>query len=173
MARECLTCGTVAADDDRYCSNCGAVLPAPSEPESAAESTGMLGGPDSGPLSLADAAGLAVGDQAAALVVRRGPGEGTQFSLAGDLVSVGRAPDADVFLDDITVSRRHAEFRHDDLGWSVHDVGSLNGTYVNRARIEQQRLALGDEVQIGKYRFLFLEPQAPDRVRLDADGPTG
>ncbi len=69
---------------------------------------------------------------------------------------MGRAPEAAIFLDDVTVSRHHAEFRHGAEGWSVRDVGSLNGTYVNRVRVEDQHLNGGDEVQIGKFRFVFL-----------------
>ena len=71
-------------------------------------------------------------------------------------MTVGRAPESAIFLDDVTVSRRHAEFRHGAQGWSVRDVGSLNGTYVNRVRVDDQQLHGGDEVQIGKFRFVFL-----------------
>ncbi len=94
----------------------------------------------------------------ALLVVHRGPGEGQEFLLAeaAGVQTVGRAPEAAIFLDDVTVSRHHAEFRHGAEGWSVRDVGSLNGTYVNRVRVEDQRLSGGDEVQIGKFRFVFL-----------------
>lgn len=92
------------------------------------------------------------------LVVHRGPGEGTEYPLMPDqqIIVVGRAPEASVFLDDVTVSRHHAEFRHGAGGWSLRDVGSLNGTYVNRVRVEDQQLAGGDEIQIGKFRFIFL-----------------
>jgi len=90
------------------------------------------------------------------LIVRRGPSEGTSFLLATDLTTIGRGDDADVMLDDVTVSRRHAEITRTEQGWLLRDLGSLNGTYVNRARIETSVLAGGDEVQIGKYRFVFL-----------------
>jgi pSer/pThr/pTyr-binding forkhead associated (FHA) protein len=94
------------------------------------------------------------------LVVRRGPNAGSRFLIDSDVVTVGRHPDSDVFLDDVTVSRRHAEFRHPDprdpKAIIVVDVGGLNGTYVNRERIESMRLANGDEVQIGKFRMVFL-----------------
>jgi pSer/pThr/pTyr-binding forkhead associated (FHA) protein len=73
-----------------------------------------------------------------------------------DLVALGRAPEAEVFLDDVTVSRRHAELRSGAEGWSIRDVGSLNGTYVNRVRVEDQKLHGGEEIQIGKFRFMFL-----------------
>ena len=94
----------------------------------------------------------------ALLIVHRGPSEGSEFLLPAelDVVRVGRSPESEVFLDDVTVSRRHAEFRRGAEGWSVRDVGSLNGTYVNRVRVDDQRLKGGDEVQIGKFRFVFL-----------------
>jgi pSer/pThr/pTyr-binding forkhead associated (FHA) protein len=75
---------------------------------------------------------------------------------AAGVLTVGRAPESDIFLDDVTVSRHHAELRHGAAGWSVRDVGSLNGTYVNRVRVDDQQLVGGDEVQIGKFRFVFL-----------------
>jgi pSer/pThr/pTyr-binding forkhead associated (FHA) protein len=94
----------------------------------------------------------------ALLVVHRGPGEGQEFLLEESVgvLTVGRAPEAAIFLDDVTVSRHHAEFRHGAEGWSVRDVGSLNGTYVNRVRVDDLHLGGGDEVQIGKFRFVFL-----------------
>jgi pSer/pThr/pTyr-binding forkhead associated (FHA) protein len=85
--------------------------------------------------------------------------EGERFVLTGPegtVVTVGRSPESDLFLDDVTVSRKHAEFRHGSTGWSVCDVGSLNGTYVNRERIDDVTLASDAEVQIGKYRFTYL-----------------
>ena len=86
----------------------------------------------------------------------RGPNAGSRFLLDHDFTSAGRHPDSDIFLDDVTVSRRHAEFyRHGDR-FTVRDVGSLNGTYVNRERIEEAELFGGDEVQIGKFRLLFM-----------------
>jgi pSer/pThr/pTyr-binding forkhead associated (FHA) protein len=92
----------------------------------------------------------------ALLVVKRGPNAGSRFLLDADLTTAGRHPDSDIFLDDITVSRRHAEFVRERKGFAVRDVGSLNGTYLNRERIERAVLAGGDEVQIGKYRLVFL-----------------
>lgn len=92
----------------------------------------------------------------AMLLVQRGPGAGARYLLDTDTVSVGRHPDSDIFLDDISVSRRHATFTRDGQGYVVSDLGSLNGTYVNRDRIERDiSLAGGDEVQIGKYRLIF------------------
>jgi pSer/pThr/pTyr-binding forkhead associated (FHA) protein len=92
----------------------------------------------------------------ALLVVQRGPNAGSRYLLDADVTSVGRHPDAAIFLDDVTVSRRHAEFRREGAGFRVVDVGSLNGTYVNRHRIEDVVLANSDEVQVGKYRLLYL-----------------
>jgi len=93
----------------------------------------------------------------ALLVVKRGPNAGSRFQLDKDLVSAGRHPESDIFLDDISVSRRHAEFRKVGGHFEVSDVGSLNGTWVNREPIEQPAtLGNGDEVQIGKFRLVFL-----------------
>ena len=92
----------------------------------------------------------------ACLIVRRGPSAGTIFTLDQDLVTVGRHRDSDIFLNDITVSRRHAELRRDGTKYAVSDLGSLNGTYVNRSRVDSSPLTSGDELQIGKFRLLFL-----------------
>ena len=90
----------------------------------------------------------------ALLVVRRGPNSGSRFLLDSDLTTAGPPPESDIFLDDVTVSRRHVEFVRGADGFTVRDVGSLNGTYVNRERIDEATLASGDEVQIGKYRLV-------------------
>jgi len=92
----------------------------------------------------------------ALLVVRRGPNTGARFLLDADVTTVGRHPDADIFLDDVTVSRKHAEIVHGERGHRIRDVGSLNGTYVNRVRVDAVDLRNGDEIQIGKYRFKFV-----------------
>ena len=92
----------------------------------------------------------------ALLVVKRGPNAGSRFLLDQAVTSAGRHPDSDIFLDDVTVSRRHAEFRLEDPEFQVVDVGSLNGTYVNREPVDSAVLANGDEVQIGKFRLVFL-----------------
>ena len=92
----------------------------------------------------------------AMLLVQRGPDSGARFLLDSDAVSVGRHPDSDIFLDDISVSRRHGTFTRGGAGYSVADPGSLNGTYVNRDRIDSEvALSGGDEVQIGKYRLIY------------------
>jgi pSer/pThr/pTyr-binding forkhead associated (FHA) protein len=90
------------------------------------------------------------------LVVKRGPNTGSRYVLESELTKAGRHPESDIFLDDITVSRRHAEFTTGEEGTTVRDVGSLNGTYVNRERIDEAKLASGDEVQIGKFKLLYL-----------------
>jgi pSer/pThr/pTyr-binding forkhead associated (FHA) protein len=90
----------------------------------------------------------------ALLVAVRGPNVGARFLVDRDVYTVGRHPDSDLFLDDITVSRRHAEFRRDSGRFWIHDVGSLNGTYVNGVRAEDQVLATGNEVQIGKFKLI-------------------
>ena len=92
----------------------------------------------------------------ALLVVKRGPNAGSRFLLDQPVTSAGRHPDSDIFLDDVTVSRRHAEFRLENNEFQVVDVGSLNGTYVNREPVDSAVLANGDEVQIGKFRLVFL-----------------
>lgn len=149
----CASCGEPLEPGDRFCSACG--HPAPES-----DDTGVLSAvSDSGSQpAVGSGRGADIPSGGALLVVHRGPGQGSEFTLpaTADVVGVGRAPESDVFLDDVTVSRRHAEFRRGAEGWSVRDVGSLNGTYVNRVRVDDQRLRGGDEVQIGKFRFVFL-----------------
>lgn len=156
----CPECGHAVSETDHFCAACGRDLM-----NNPLEHTGMHtvvvpGDPNSTGLPSAVGSGQAqdIPRGGALLIVHRGPGEGTEFPLSAsaDVVGVGRAPESDVFLDDVTVSRRHAEFRRGAEGWSVRDVGSLNGTYVNRVRIEDQKLTGGEEVQIGKFRFIFL-----------------
>ncbi len=89
------------------------------------------------------------------LVVKRGPNAGSTFLLDKDLTAAGRHPSSDIFLDDITVSRRHAEVLREGARFLVKDVGSLNGTYVNRERVDVAELPQGDELQIGKFKLMF------------------
>ena len=91
----------------------------------------------------------------ALLIVQRGPNTGARFLLDPNVTNAGRSPKADIFLDDVTVSRKHCQFLADNGGHIVRDSGSLNGTYVNRERVDQARLSAGDEVQIGKYRLTY------------------
>jgi pSer/pThr/pTyr-binding forkhead associated (FHA) protein len=106
----------------------------------------------------------ALPEGSALLVVKRGPNAGSRFLLDQRTTSAGRHPESDIFLDDVTVSRRHAEFRREGAEFVVVDVGSLNGTYVNREPVDTAVLANGDEVQIGKFRLVFLTgPRTGDR----------
>jgi pSer/pThr/pTyr-binding forkhead associated (FHA) protein len=91
----------------------------------------------------------------ALLTIQRGPNAGSKFLIDKDVTTAGRHPESDIFLDDVTVSRRHAEFRRDDRKFFIRDAGSLNGTYVNRKRVEEAQLASGDELQIGKFKLTF------------------
>jgi len=99
-------------------------------------------------------------DGTGVLVVKRGPDVGAKYLLDKDVTHVGRHPESEIFLDDITVSRRHAEFVRSGHNYLVKDVGSLNGTYVNRERIDEASLVSGDEVQIGKFKLLFISTGA-------------
>ena len=165
----CTQCGQQNPDDSRFCARCGAPLGnAPATGERGVETTSTISlsalegaleegaapatesaGDDSAPLD-----GLPPGS--ALLVVKRGPNAGSRFLLDADVTTAGRHPESDIFLDDVTVSRRHAEFVREGDRFLVRDVGSLNGTYLNRGRIDAAALAGGDEVQIGKYRLVFL-----------------
>ena len=98
----------------------------------------------------------------AVLVVKRGPNVGSRFTLTNPVTTAGRHPESDIFLDDITVSRRHAEIVAGPSGFVLRDVGSLNGTYLNRERIDEAPLANGDELQIGKFKLVFLLGGAGD-----------
>jgi hypothetical protein len=136
----------------------------PSETTSTLSLGGLTGAPSDeaadAPADSQDAGVDALAPGTALLVVQRGPNAGSRYLLEADVTTVGRHPDAIVFLDDVTVSRRHAMFVRDAEGFRVVDVGSLNGTYVNRRRIDDTLLSGGDEVQIGKYRLLYF-PAAP------------
>lgn len=158
----CRQCGHGLEVDDHFCAGCGRPVESRDHTDSMT-SIIMRPADPSGPMTAVGtgtSSGLSRGS--AILVVRRGPGEGTEYPLTpgSTTVAIGRAPESDVFLDDITVSRRHAELRHGAEGWSVRDAGSLNGTYVNRKRVDDVRLAGGDELQIGKFRFAFLVSDA-------------
>jgi pSer/pThr/pTyr-binding forkhead associated (FHA) protein len=91
----------------------------------------------------------------ALVVVKRGPNAGSKFLIDKDITTLGRYPESDIFLDDVTVSRRHAEIRRDDGHFFIHDAGSLNGTYVNMERVEDTELADEDELQVGKFKLSF------------------
>lgn len=159
----CTACGKQNPDDARFCAQCGTRLVTDDAPASSTDATATItfGAPASvdtsdRKLSPVDAAAVdALPEGHALLIVQRGPSAGSRFLLDQDLVGAGRHPESEIFLDDVTVSRRHAEFRRSGATFTVSDVGSLNGTYVNRDRIESVQLTDGDEVQIGKYRLVF------------------
>ena len=168
----CTACGNKNPDDARFCSQCGNRLAGPddagpltAEPPGESTATIQVGGAgdpsaktETGERQLApvDAAAVdALPAGHALLVVQRGPSSGSRFLLDEDVVRAGRHPDSEIFLDDVTVSRQHAEFHRSGDSFTVSDSGSLNGTYVNRDRIDTVQLTDGDEVQIGKYRLVF------------------
>jgi FHA domain/zinc-ribbon domain len=149
----CPECGFQNPESANYCSKCGALLV--HDPASEGDTT-MTFTPDEGE---EDAAPIVdeLTAEGPALVVRSGGGRaGEHFTPTGERTSIGRSPDCDIFLDDVTVSRKHAVLLADDARFTIEDQGSLNGTYVNRRRIESAPLNDGDEVQIGKYRLTFL-----------------
>jgi len=156
----CTACGTENLPGSRFCANCGAAFPpAPSGVDTTSAIATAGSAPEADTDFSAEAhqgAVDALTPGSALLVVKRGPNAGSRFLLDQDVTSAGRHPDSDIFLDDVTVSRRHAEFRREGSGYTVHDVGSLNGTYVNRERIDAAPLSGGDEVQIGKFRLVYL-----------------
>ena len=146
----CPECGHHNREAARFCGRCGASLLEPDAGEATQAFAAFVDEEGDGEAG-DDAA------EGAMLVIRLGGGRaGEQFALAADHMAIGRAENSDIFLDDITVSRRHAEFVGHDGVYSIRDVGSLNGTYVNRERIEEAVLATGDEVQIGKFKLVYL-----------------
>jgi hypothetical protein len=153
VALHCPECGFANAEGANYCQRCGAFLAPPEAPSGTATATYKIG--ETGEieeLNLED-----VTARGAALVIRAGGGRaGESFPLEGERMTVGRRPDSDVFLDDVTVSRDHAVLVHRGNDYYLDDLGSLNGTYVNRSRIESHRLSDGDELQVGKYKLAFL-----------------
>jgi FHA domain len=145
----CPECGFQSPEAASYCSRCGALLVR--EP---GENTVSLGPDEIGEETLVLPPDAISGP---ALVVRSGGGRaGESFQAIGNRTLIGRSPDCDVFLDDVTVSRRHAELDRADDTFTIRDLGSLNGTFVNRRRIESAVLEDDDELQIGKYRMTFL-----------------
>lgn len=146
----CPECGLQQSPGNRFCVRCGTEQPADGQT------------PDiTGPIPIEEiredvpTAALRAGD-VPSLAVRSGEPAGTVFLLHGDLITIGRSPESDIFLDDITVSREHAQLRRAGLHFELRDLGSLNGSYVNRGRIDHGAvLADGDEVQIGKFRLVY------------------
>ena len=154
MALHCHECGFVNDEGANYCQKCGAYLgrsEGAEEPSTLTYKIAETG--DFQPIDLDQM----VEEEGAALVIRSGGGRsGESFAVDQDRMSIGRTPDAPIFLDDVTVSRNHALLVRRRDGLYIDDLGSLNGTYVNRHRIESHLLEDGDEIQIGKYRLTFL-----------------
>jgi hypothetical protein len=149
----CPECGFQNPEAANYCSRCGAALV---QDEPGSETT-MSYTPEDAEEGAAPTL-EELGTEGPALVVRSGGGRaGEHFVPQGDRTTIGRSPDCDIFLDDVTVSRKHAVLVKQEGGYFIEDQGSLNGTFLNRRRIESGRLEHGDELQIGKYKLSFLE----------------
>lgn len=157
MAAElsCPQCGHRNPLGSRFCSSCGGALGDSEHTTTLAVTVPVESSLEEVEVNLDD---LPPG--VGMLVVTRGPNSGSRYALDEPLVTAGRHPDSAIFLDDITVSRRHAEVRRVEGGYEVADVGSLNGTYLNRERVERGPLSDGDEVQIGTFKLLFLAGRA-------------
>jgi len=149
----CPECGFQNPEAANYCSKCGALL---IREEQGAHTTMTFTPEEEAEDESLSLDGLRI--EGPALVVRSGGGRaGETFALEQDRTSLGRGPECEIFLDDVTVSRRHSVITRGPDGFTLHDEGSLNGTYVNRRRVESAKLEDGDEVQIGKYKLTFLE----------------
>ena len=153
MAVHCPECGFVNAEGANYCQKCGAYL-APGEPDDPTTATYRVG--ETGEIEPVEIEDVTAGG--AALVIRAGGGRvGETFALTSERMGIGRRPESDIFLDDVTVSRDHALLVRRGGEYYLDDCGSLNGTYVNRQRVDSHKLADGDELQIGKYKLTYLE----------------
>lgn len=150
----CHECGYQNTEEGKYCSKCGALLP---EEETGVQET-IRYSPDAEEKEVdISHIGESV-NEGASLVVRSGGGMvGETYTPAGEKTTIGRHPESNIFLDDITVSRNHALLLERKDGFYMQDQGSLNGTYVNRVRVETKRLTDGDQVQIGKYKLTFIQ----------------
>jgi hypothetical protein len=152
----CPECGFVNAEGSNYCQKCGAFLGATAEHAPGETTEAYTVDENTGALRPVDLDRVV--SEGATLVIRSGGGRGGEtFALDGERMTIGRNPDAEIFLDDVTVSRNHAMLVKRPDGVYIDDLGSLNGTYVNRRRIESHRLTDGDELQVGKYKLTFLE----------------
>jgi hypothetical protein len=148
----CPECGFQNMESAHYCSRCGALLVTEGEPDETTQTFSAEEVHDERS-DLLDELGI----DGPALVIRSGGGRtGEFFALGQPQTTIGRSPECDIFLDDVTVSRRHAVVSRGDDGFKIEDLGSLNGTFLNRSRIDDGVLENGDEVQIGKYRLIFL-----------------
>ena len=153
-AMPCPRCGNSESADGLACQSCGHLPPADATSEHRAVHFDV--GPGSVHVDRSQ-----FGPHQGLFVVNHGAKAGARYALDSDLVSVGRDPRSDIFLDDITVSRRHAEVRRDGSRYTIRDAGSLNGTYLNRELVEQGDLNEGDEVQIGKFKLVFVRGTSP------------
>ncbi len=150
----CPECGFANAKGANYCQRCGAFLAEAEKQEG--DTTAAYQLDETGELKPVDMGQVAA--EGATLAIRSGGGRaGEVFAVAGERMTIGRSPEAEVFLDDVTVSRNHALLVRRRDGLYIDDLGSLNGTYVNRRRIESHRLQNGDELQVGKYKLTYLE----------------
>lgn len=150
----CTNCGHKNPEGANFCSSCGNPLS-----ESMNDTTTITFAPGELDTDIEEEVHISPEELEggrAVMIVKRGPNAGSKFFLDADATQIGRHPESAIFLDDITVSRRHAEIRRGDDGFSLLDVGSLNGTYVNRERVEEADLRSGDEIQIGKFKLVFL-----------------
>jgi pSer/pThr/pTyr-binding forkhead associated (FHA) protein len=153
----CPECGFVNAEGANYCQKCGAFLADPATSgEREGDTTEVFQVDETGELRPVDLE--QVTSEGATLVIRSGGGRaGEAFAISREQMTIGRSPDAEIFLDDVTVSRNHALLVQKRDGLYIDDLGSLNGTYVNRRRIDSHRLQNGDELQVGKYKLTYLE----------------
>jgi hypothetical protein len=162
----CANCNAIKPEADRFCTDCGQPLMHTVASRRPGENTSTISVSRSEDTEnweesiRAQGSAYTLPSDTAALVVVRGPNAGSRFRLQNNITSVGRHPDSDIILDDVTVSRRHANFCRSGETFTVQDAGSLNGAYVNRERVDDVRLVNGDEVQIGKFRLLFLASTA-------------
>lgn len=155
MPSHCPECGFVNAESANYCQKCGTFIGAREGSQEVSTTTYQIG--ETGEIAAIDIE-AEVERNGAALVISSGGGRaGESFPMGEDRIAIGRSPDAGVFLDDVTVSRNHALLVTRNDGTYIDDLGSLNGTYVNRSRIESKRLEDGDEIQVGKYKLSYLE----------------
>jgi pSer/pThr/pTyr-binding forkhead associated (FHA) protein len=157
VAVHCPECGFLNAEGANYCQKCGSYLGAQTEVRAPGSTTATYKVGETGELIPVDIDQVS-SSGGAVLVIRSGGGRvGESFTLDADRMTIGRRPDSDVFLDDVTVSRDHALLVRRSGEFYLDDLGSLNGTYVNRRRIESQKLSDGDELQVGKYKLSFLQ----------------
>ena len=150
MKTVCPKCQTNNAEDSQFCSQCGARLL--SEMDSTISFTGLVEVAEEEPIDFEK-----LGDEGPLLIVVKGIGVGQTFSVSKNELKIGRDPDNDIFLDDITVSRKHDLIKHKKGNLVISDVGSLNGTYLNHERVDEAYLDNKDEIQIGKFKMIYID----------------